>query len=801
MAKSRPIALQFPVAGLDRRWSYQGQPPYSTPDCLNVQPKDVFEGRMRGGSRPGMRKWAYEQLGSGNPIRMMAGLHVVKNDGLTFWSDEFEGEAMGDVWSAASWVGFLPNILSENALSYGSEVGAVRSAFTAFDSSQAYQIELLVTPYNGVQGGVYKIFARMDNTTPKATTDGIIVELNITGETGVYTGSIKSYVAGVLTEHPFTTTGEDGYPLVGWFKVLVTGDNIKAYWNGTQLISQNVSSHTGKRVGFGMECTEAGSACVVSSFRAQYHVSDGRETTRKFLLASANGNLYIDTFLNTMAQVSSNLSLASDRHIMAAEHLQKLYIADRGNPKATGTNGVISSGVLDSASYASWNAVALNVYDYVAIISNISSGTGSFVNEGTFKISTIHDTNGLTLVDPLTGSTATGGCTTCTFRIERAPKVYDPAAGALSIWSDTTGVAGAAVPSGCKIVALYRDRLILAGDSQAPHVLYMSRQGDGHDFNFGADDDDVGRAMPLQTTEAGRPGEPITAIIPYIEDYVIVGATNSIWIIRGDPAEGGSKLTRLTDKAGIVSETAWCFGPLGELYILSTDGLYFIPPGGGPPQSLSKEKLPRELIRLSASLYSISMAYSSTGRGVHIYLSGEEARQERHWWFDFETKSFWPWTFQSAHDPMCSEVYAPSANADATEAAVLMGCRDGYIRRFDDTAENDDGSEIPSYVLYGPIFLGDRYREGMLLELIGVTAEKSGEVDWEVFVGKTPEDALRLETFACGTWDKAGLNFKARPRARGGAFFLGISNNVANRAWALESVLVVVDQRGKQRLP
>ena len=795
MAKKRLINLRFPVAGLDRRWAYQGQPPFSTPDALNVQPKDTAEGRTRGGSRPGLRKWAHEQLGSGHPIRMLAGLHVVKNNGLTFWSDEFEGQSMGDVWSIPSWIGVFPNIFGDDgALTYGDEVGAVRAALDSIDTSQNYVIELLATPYSGAHNGTFKIFARMDDSTPSAVTDGIIVELTMTGETGDFDGSLKSYVGGTLTEYPFTGAGSDGYPVTGWFKVLVSGNNIKAYWNGTLLIDQNVSAHTGKRVGFGMQCTIDGGACVAASFRAQYYASDGREVTRKFLLASSNGLLYTDTFMNQMAQVSSALTLASDRHIQATEHLQKLYIADRGNPKARAADGVITSGVLDSATYASWNAVGINVNDYVAVIDDVQGGTGSFADDigGTFKITSIHDTNGLTL----TG--ATGNCSSCSFRLERGPKVYDPAAGTLSIWTDTTGVQGSAVPTGCRIVALYRDRLVMAGDPQAPHVLYLSRQGDGHDWNFGADSDDVGRAMPLQTTEAGRPGEPITAVIPYIEDYLIIGATNSIWIMRGDPAYGASKLMRLTDKAGIVSEGAWCSGPQGEFYILSTDGLYVIPPGGGPPQSLSKEKLPRELINLSASLYTVSMAYSASGRGVHLFLSGQEARQERHWWFDLDTKSFWPWALQSEHEPMSLDVYA---SPNATESAVLLGGRDGYIRRFDDLAERDESHEIESHVVYGPVRLGgDDYHVGMLMELIGVTSKKSGEVDWEVLVGETHEDALGPNVFASGTWDRAGLNFKARPRARGGSFFLRLSNGLAKRAWSVESITAVVAQRGKQRL-
>ena len=38
MAKDRLIGLQFPLAGMNKRLAYQSQPPYTTPDALNVRP-------------------------------------------------------------------------------------------------------------------------------------------------------------------------------------------------------------------------------------------------------------------------------------------------------------------------------------------------------------------------------------------------------------------------------------------------------------------------------------------------------------------------------------------------------------------------------------------------------------------------------------------------------------------------------------------------------------------------------------------------------------------------------------------
>ncbi len=69
------VELRFPVAGVNKRLSYQRQSPYSSPAALNVIPDDSIAGRERGGSRPGFT--SYGTLGS-NP-RMMDEIRYVSS--------------------------------------------------------------------------------------------------------------------------------------------------------------------------------------------------------------------------------------------------------------------------------------------------------------------------------------------------------------------------------------------------------------------------------------------------------------------------------------------------------------------------------------------------------------------------------------------------------------------------------------------------------------------------------------------------------------------------------------------------
>ena len=68
MPQKALVDLRFPVGGLNRRYAYRQQPPYTTPDCLNMRPFDVIEGRERGGSRPGLNLTYWDWLGGGTTI-------------------------------------------------------------------------------------------------------------------------------------------------------------------------------------------------------------------------------------------------------------------------------------------------------------------------------------------------------------------------------------------------------------------------------------------------------------------------------------------------------------------------------------------------------------------------------------------------------------------------------------------------------------------------------------------------------------------------------------------------------------
>jgi len=778
MGRKRRLNIQFPLAGLNREGAYRQQPPYTSQDMLNVWPRGPLESRERGGSRPGLIKSHITDLGSN--VRLLYPMTLALGDNFTAWSDVFAGTALASVWSQASWADDTPDILpfALASVDYSTSEGEVVRDALSIDTSENYTVEMFIVPYDGEFHGKYRLYLRLDDTTPAYATDGVQIELTMTGSDGSWSGTLKSYTGSVAT----TTDSDSGTittPAPGWLSAVVSGDDVDVYWHGTKILSGTVDSHSGARVGFGLECTEAGGICLVNTFRVQYFSTSTISGSRTMLVASAGGKLYYEETYGTMTELTTDLTLASDKPVNAVQSGQKLYIADYGL-RVTGTDGTVSGNDLDAASVADWTAHSISAHDDVVVISN---GTGD-TTDGTYTIDSIA-AGAITLNDA-------PGDGTCTFRVERGPKVYDPSAGTLSLLT-AEGAPSLQAPTGCPLIARFLDRIFLGGADIAPHVWYAARQSDEDDWDYSQEDSQ--RAVAGTASEAGTPGGPLTAIAAHSDDYLILGCRNELWMMRGDPVYAPD-LDAVSHIVGIVGPTAWCIGPEGELVFLTLDGLYILPAGGGAkPVPVSHDILPREFKNLHPETTTISMEFDTENNGVHIFLCPDSSNARTHWFFHWGRKTFWPVTLSADHEPLATCNYQATCVEDSS---VLLGGRDGYLRRFSGLAENDCGTTFSSYVEMGPLPLASDGHVGTLLELDGVLAADSADVTWAIQPALTFEGTTTATASATGTWS-GGLNATVRRPCRGQACILKLTGT-AGSAWAFENAIATVMDSGRRRI-
>lgn len=453
-----------------------------------------------------------------------------------------------------------------------------------------------------------------------------------------------------------------------------------------------------------------------------------------------------------------------------------------------------SSGVASKLAVVADNV--LGVYDD----GNYSTPVGELLTEAGVAITTENDVE--ILVD-------TGGVPTSCFLCARGQKVYAVAsAGSVSLdlitgVVDTLTATEGTTPSSVTLGCVYRDRLVLAGEDNA---IYMSRQGDFRDWDYGADVEDSGRAVTFQLGEAAEHGALCTALVPFQDASLLAATQYGLWVLQGDPAATGT-LRNVSRGVGIIGSGAWCLvqdARVGDTLVkhgivfLATDGLYLVAPSGDGLKSLTDDRLPEEL-RGIAGTTTISLVYSPDERGVYIFLTPDSG-SGTHWFYDLARGGFWGDVLQSGHQPLAVAWH---------DGSVLLAGKDGDLRTVG--GEDDDASNIESHVLLGPLRAAAPGTFGQILNLRGVLAESSGAVTWRIVTGESAEEACSngktaIEAFQAGTSYStyvaasggltAGRNTIVYPRVRAPWLVIWLQSTAR---WGYETMFLETGQSGKVR--
>jgi hypothetical protein len=856
MAKERVVNLAFPLAGLDRRMPYPQQPPYSTPDALNVRPMATIEKRARGGSRPGLARLPAPQLGSGLPVRMLNTVRYATDlaaDAFEVWEDAFAGHTMGAAWAATTWTATraiaLGNRFQGEALvaeyADGLRGGIITQASELHIHAKSTSIyELLIIPHRGQFGGIYKLYAKLlQSGASYADPDlpggrGFRVLVNITTG-GVITGSVI-YQGGGDTVQTTNFSGTQSVDSVGpqLLQLIVTWNGTDSYEWTVKLGTQTLATYTAGTAfnytnnygcGFAIKALTATDTVKAELFRVRYkeYYSDDETTddpdqkpvVRNALVVAAGATLYAEQPDGTFSTILGGLP--PDGRYGSVEYEGNLYVAYYDKHK------LVKQSLLAAGCYINHNFIVmpqLTDEEFARIDpGNLAAGDRIQIS---FGIPTTDMDNGIEGMYRITNASNVFEDDKCKLTLGKAESwaddpnwtlddlsewlTHDPRitifgskplrfgleSGSIVRWGAEAGF----VPYGCHIVSKYRSRIVLAGYPAT--WWYMSRMYNPKDWDYGQTDSQ--RAVAWVLSDAGAAPQPITALIPYEDDMLIFGCTASIWGLRGDPTYGG-KLDAIHSKLGIVGANAWTLTPDGWLIVLTQAGLMSFSPsavlasGKSQLTPMLKESLPRELINVDPNQYTVLMSFDHDDDGIHLFLTPKGQAKRLHWWIDWGSKSIWPVDLPAAFSPTA---LIDRREADVTsENGIILGGSDGYLRRFHNSAAKDETTEISSYILIGPFHTGiDAVHDGALMTLEATLAADSGDVTWEVFTGDSGEAAVSSASAAAtGTWSE-GLNYLSRPSARGPWAVLKISAKSGEcKPWALERINARLRQLGMHR--
>lgn len=257
------------------------------------------------------------------------------------------------------------------------------------------------------------------------------------------------------------------------------------------------------------------------------------------------------------------------------------------------------------------------------------------------------------------------------------PYVFDYVTGEVEIMVETAGT----VPDDLRILATWKGALWGAGAITNPHVLYASRIGVATDWNFAANIDDEGGAFFTGGENEGLLRGPITALMPFTSDQMIVSTTEGLVSMKAHPRSGG--IMEDIGGAYVLGQGAWCKGPDDALYFLTRLGVMTLHPNmPNTPMPVSIKTIPDELVGLPYDYEhpTVQMEYDSRWNGIIITVRG--ARRQA-WWFDLGTGGFHRLAFPDY--PMALMEFSPYVTED-TSGVLMGGYPYGGIGHFDRTA-------------------------------------------------------------------------------------------------------------------
>jgi hypothetical protein len=824
------VELAAPLGGLRRDAGFQQKPPFYTEDCLNVRAFDVIESRGRVGSRPGLVKAFQQQLGSGADVNMSAVIRTFNESGTISFSDPFDGVAMTANWTSPSaaftvlgtaCTGTLPAVAGGTAQLAAAPSGsqaraAILTGTTDINTTAFREVSIPRDAVNGwtseTPGNNLIVYMDMDNASPSES--GCVaaqVLINVGGDRTLFLRVLGSLV--------FTRnfSGSQNVASADFTELRLSinaANTVRVQWHkdifDEYQLAVGYTPPAAPRVGFGLLRSSGGTTNDITAFGFNYTSTSGGSPPEAAVFAS-NGQLYREATGGTLASVShAGLDLRDDIRIHAASRLDKLYILDYELKKATATTGfrkvkdgaativdggtAATEGRLDDTAVADWTTMGIDITDDVL---EIIDQTGTIV-PGVYAIVSVHATNGITFSRVGAGLVSSE----VAYRVVRYPKVYDATANTMTrVGLGTIGVSQ--FPAGCRSITLWADRLVVCNDAFTPHAWFMSASGYPLNWDYG--DSGVitppGEALGIAAAVAGTNsefagliGEPLITTIPVNDDILIFACRTSFYALRGNPRLGG-QIDNISREIGIVGIAAWCRTPDGKLFCMTPDGLYQITLAQAIP--VSRDIIPQELLGLSDDRYEVSLNYDVARRGIVIACTATMGGENINFFFDERTGGFFPELFVDGHMAFSSITYQPGGVSMPT---VLWGCKDGYVRKFEDAAEDDDGTDFDSYCYYGPVRLGrGEYSDGMLHEIVCVMDEDSNDVTLSAQVGHSAQIAKRNAS-RFSTTMTGGRNRNRYPRIRGGAAYLKVMGTPGIK-WAVENITVTREGMGRLLIP
>lgn len=756
--RSTPVNFDFPIKGKNTAWAKSSQPNGTTLDARNVLPFDAIADRARGGQRGGTSKvLAGQQLGGGQLIQALLQATVAGDNSYVEDSAVVGAQLVEETFAYAVNTG-----LGVSGGNWDCRIDATKYA-DCLRPSQGASDDLSADYAKTVEGG--NGAGRCLRFTP--------------------TPSIKAFAG-------FSNPGQT-FPPDHRFEVAVNFDNAPAdamiYFSvRTPVPITDASLYPTIRVSNGGSRLDVFTGL---SFDGEFGFLQYEED----LAVPLNGwvTLAIDT-ISRFGNVDE-FDRLHRFYINGVLKTERVYNSNPGPVEPDSADGVrcalgakfgTASGYVEFDSFKAWTLESLRNEDRIVKLIAVAAGN---VYVGTRP--------GLPLTEVASGALSAtvrrvGICESQgkVYLVDGTnTKVLDLADESVN---DLTADSGkGTVPANARFCAIWRDRLILVVGQN----LYMSRSGVHTDWLYGQQD--ALSAVALNASEsAGRIGQLVFSIIPFRDDNLIIGADHATYILSGDPAASDGQITTSSEAIGHYSQTAWCQDPNGNIYFLGTGGLFRMTDAVGEPENLSRDRLHQYFNAVDRQTHVFEMEWDRDAHGLWIFITPKLTGAAVHLFWDGRLDAFFEVQFPDSHGPTAALVYDGDKSQDRK---LLIGGRDGYVRKLNPDALNDDGTAISSYCLIGPLQQFGPYAETILSEFEFVTGTGTTNLVVEVLAGNDAQAAQAAAPQSLATFTTGGRQSRLLKRFRAATFFLKLINSTIDTTWVMERAAAMAAVGGPLR--
>lgn len=365
--------------------------------------------------------------------------------------------------------------------------------------------------------------------------------------------------------------------------------------------------------------------------------------------------------------------------------------------------------------------------------------------------------------------------------------------------------APAGMPAGCRLIANWRGRLVLARQDATPHLWYMSRLADETDWDFVATD--PAAAVAGNNSTAGTIGDVITALMVASDDVLYFGGDHTLWRMVGDPGAGG-QIVPCSEQIGVVGPRAWTQSETGLIYFVSPQGLSQL--AGGITKEISDPRVADYFKDVSKTEQYITLAWDRDRGALWLFRQEIDGSTSTHLFYDEATDSFWPQKFANTDmRPQCAMMYDGDGPDD--RRFILGGYTDKLYYLNEDSVD-DAGTAISSYVFIGPHFPSGVQGEGRAVRLDVTIGEYPQHASlpvaafWSLLAGRDPYEAYAhpVQTLT-SSWQVSGASSDLGRQTplcvsmRGRSFFLKVYDFSASSTWVYDAASMDYQPAGRSR--